>query len=74
MRFFPDSREGGDSLTTIYIGDILSGDQKLVVSDPGPVYIEWGAELIQTVMKEFSILPIAFNLCIFVWLPCVVPR
>lgn len=51
LRFFPDPRKGGDRFTSVYGGDIHSGDQQLVVGDPGPVYIQGWAELIQTLMK-----------------------
>lgn len=72
LYLLPDSREGGDRITTIYNGDIDPGDKKLVMGDPGPVYIEGKAKLIQAVMKEFSILSIAFDLRVFVRFPCVV--
>lgn len=38
--FLPDSWEGGDRFTSIYTGNIHSGDNPLVVGDPAPIHIE----------------------------------
>jgi len=43
------------------------------VGDSGAIYIEGLTELIQTLMKQLSVLPVAFDLGVFVRLPRIVP-
>ena len=48
-------------------------DGQFVVGKSAPIHIEGRAELVQTAVNQFSLLPVEFDFGVSVWLPLVAP-